>query len=136
LHGFKLVEILDGPGVNGSFLNYFLQGVQEELGGVGLSSLILLKFLGQLSGDGQLLGLDEAIEEHLNGMVDVVCSHVLSQVHFGMGLRHSDHGLNVTHGYGDAADHIGLPPDVRVELGDFILVDLGQSWSDESLGVN
>lgn len=53
--------------------------------------------------DAELLRVDEALQHHPDGHVDVVLQHVVPQVHLGVGLGHADHGLDVANGDGDAA---------------------------------
>lgn len=53
--------------------------------------------------DTELLRVDEALQHHPDGHVDVIFHHIVPQVHAGMSLSHPDHGLNVTHCDGDAA---------------------------------
>lgn len=51
----------------------------------------------------ELLCVDEALQHDPDGHVDVVLQYIVPQVHFGVSLRHADHGLNVTNRDGDAA---------------------------------
>ena len=51
---------------------------------------------------GVLLRVDEGLEDDPDGHVDVVLVHVLAQVHLGVGLRQTDHALDVPHRDGDA----------------------------------
>ena len=58
--------------------------------------------------DAVLLGGDEALQHDPDGHVDVVLVDVVTQVHPCMGLRHSDHGLDVSHRDGDAASCLSV----------------------------
>lgn len=53
--------------------------------------------------DAELLRVNEALQHHPDGHVDVIFHHIVPQVHAGVSLGHPDHGLNVTHCDGDAA---------------------------------
>lgn len=53
--------------------------------------------------DAELLGVDEALQHHPDGHVDIILHHVVAQVHAGVRLGHADHGLDVPHRDGDAA---------------------------------
>lgn len=53
--------------------------------------------------DAELLCVYEALQHDPNGHVDVILQHIVPQVHLGMGLRHTNHGFNVTNCDGDAA---------------------------------
>lgn len=53
--------------------------------------------------DTELLRVDETLQHHPDGHVDIILHHIISQVHTGMSLSHPDHGLNVPHCDGDAA---------------------------------
>lgn len=53
--------------------------------------------------DAELLRVDEALQHHPDGHVDVVLQHVVPQVHLGVSLRHADHRLDVADSDGDAA---------------------------------
>ena len=57
------------------------------------------------------------------------------QMHFGVCLGDPDHGLNVTHGDGDGPGDHGLPPQVGVHLGNFVLVHLVELGVDPLPGV-
>lgn len=46
----------------------------------------------------KLLRVDEALQHHTDGHIDVILQHVVPQVHAGVCLRHADHGLDVSHG--------------------------------------
>lgn len=77
-------------------LNYFvvfcscqnesLQYMQEQLGSISASWLVLLELLQELAADGVLLGLDEGVQEKLNGNVNVIGVDLLSQMELGMGF--------------------------------------------------
>lgn len=56
--------------------------------------------------DAELLRVDEALQHHPDGHVDVVLHHVIPQVHAGVSLGHPDHGLDVPHRDGDAAGRL------------------------------
>lgn len=53
--------------------------------------------------DAELLCVDEALQHHADGHVDIIFYHIVTQVDSRMGLRHADHGLDVPHRDGDAA---------------------------------
>lgn len=53
--------------------------------------------------DTELLRVDEALQHHSDGHVDVILYHIVPQVDARMGLCHADHGLDVSHCNGDAA---------------------------------
>lgn len=57
--------------------------------------------------DTELLGVDEALQHHADGHVDIIFYHVVPQVHACVGLRHADHGLDVPHRDGDTAGRLG-----------------------------
>ena len=80
--------------------------------------------------------MQETLKEHLDGEVDIICSHVTSQVDLGMSLRHSDDRLNVSDGDWDTTNHGALPSDVGVELSDLVLVNLGELGGHKPLGVD
>lgn len=52
--------------------------------------------------DAELLRVNEALQHHPDGHVDVVLQNVVPQVHLGVGLGHADHGLDVADSDGDA----------------------------------
>lgn len=49
--------------------------------------------------DRRLLGADEAADHNRDCKVNIICSHVLAEVHLRARLRHSDHTFEMTHGY-------------------------------------
>jgi len=53
-------------------------------------------------GDRELLGLDEALEHHADGDVDVLVPHDFPQMQPRVRLRHADDGLDVPHRDGQA----------------------------------
>lgn len=53
--------------------------------------------------DAELLRVDEALQHHPDGHIDIVLQDVVPQVHLGVGLGHADHGLDVADRDGDAA---------------------------------
>lgn len=107
------------------------QGPQTRPPGVGPSELSLFKpllvglrpkkkkktvqvpHLPHAPHDAELLRVDEALQHHPDGHVDVVLQHVVPQVHLGVGLGHADHGLDVAHGDGDAAGGLLTAPHTR-----------------------
>jgi len=52
--------------------------------------------------DGELLCGDEGLEHDPHGHVHIFLVHVVSQVHLGVRLCHTDHRLDMTHSDGDA----------------------------------
>jgi len=46
--------------------------------------------------------LDEAVEHNTDGEVDIVLTDVLTEMHLGGGLRHTQDGFDVSHGDGDS----------------------------------
>lgn len=60
-------------------------------------------YLAHASHDTELLCVNETLQHHPDGHVDIILHHIISQVHTGMSLSHPDHGLNVPHCDGDAA---------------------------------
>lgn len=60
-------------------------------------------YLPHAAHDAELLRVDEALQHHANGHVDIILYHIVPQVDACMGLCHADHGLYVPHGNGDAA---------------------------------
>lgn len=53
--------------------------------------------------DTELLRVDEALQHHTDGHVDVILDHIVPQVDACVGLCHADHGLDVPYCDGDAA---------------------------------
>jgi hypothetical protein len=109
--------------VDGALLNQLHQGVQKELVGIGALLLVGLELLLELSRNRDLLRLQEAFQQHIDGAVDIVRSHIVTQVNFSMRLRHSQNTLNVTDCDGNTSDDVGLSTDVRIELRHFLLVN-------------
>lgn len=60
-------------------------------------------YLAHAPHDAELLCVDEALQHHPDGHVDIVLHHVIAQVHAGVRLGHADHGFDVPHRDGDAA---------------------------------
>ena len=110
--------------------------VQQQLCGILSLELVLFKLLGELSGNWQLLWLQEALKQHLDCHVHIGWPDIVSQMQLGKGLRHSDDGLDMPNCNRNTADGAWLTPDVCVELGDFILVDLWKFRFHVSLRVN
>ena len=64
--------------VNGSIFDAVLESVEQQLTRVLRSLLVLFEFLPELSCNGEFLGLQEAIEEHLYGAVNIVGGHIIA----------------------------------------------------------
>lgn len=56
--------------------------------------------------DAELLCVDEALQHHPDGHVDVVLQNVVPQVHLGVCLGHADHRLDVADSDRDAASSL------------------------------
>ena len=52
--------------------------MQEQYIDVRLASLVFLEFCGKRAGNRDFLALEETLEHHLDGKVDVVGAHVVS----------------------------------------------------------
>ena len=61
---------------------------------------------------------------------------MVPEVELGVRLTHSDDALDVSDGDRDSTNDVGLSSDVSVELSDLVLVDLGELWLLEPLGVD
>ena len=77
----------------------------------------ILRELGlDLLADGVLLRLDEGVQQDSDGEVDVVTSDVLSEVHLGGCLRHSQNGLDVSDSDAQATGTVLLLSELVVEV--------------------
>lgn len=101
-----------------------------------VSDSILLKLLGKLSSYRALLTLQEAIKQHLNSIVNIIRPYVVSEMELGPGFTHSNHRLDVSDGNRNTTHKVGFTSDLSVELGDLVLVNFLQLWSNETLGVD
>lgn len=79
--------------------------------------------------DAELLRVDEALQHHPDGHIDIVLHHIVPQVHAGVSLGHADHGLDVTHRDGDAAGRLrGEEKEVKDMEQRLLTQDLLQLW--------
>ena len=82
----RFVEATQCSLVDSLVLGGNLQGVEQKLSRIGLPSLVLLELLGELSRDGNLLGLQETFKKHLDGEINIVSSDMVSEMDLGMSL--------------------------------------------------
>ena len=90
-----MYKSLPVPHVGGSFTGQVPQDEEKQL--------VVVSLVGQVSGkvllhglhDGVLLRVDEGLQHHSHGHVDVILGHELSQVHLGVTLGDPDHALDV-----------------------------------------
>ena len=98
LEALHLLDPLHVLLVDRLLLHHLSQDVQEELIGVGAARLIGLELLLKLARNRYLLRLEETLQKHVNGKVDVIGADIVTQVHLCMRLRHAQDGLDVADG--------------------------------------
>lgn len=64
--------------------------------------------------DGELLSVDEGLEDEAEGGVDVIVGDVLTQVETGVGLSETHHRLDVAHRDGHRARRRRLTPKLSI----------------------
>lgn len=72
--------------------------------------------------DAELLCVNETLQQHSNRHVYVVVLHRLAEMHSGMCLRHSNDALDVPNGDWKTASGERFLSQIRVHLGDLVLV--------------
>lgn len=82
-----------------------------------------------------LLGLDEGLEGDTDGQVNVIGTHMVAQVHLGVGLGHAHDALNVPDGDGDGAGGEGLAAQVGVQAAHLVHVHVGEGGVAAGAGV-
>lgn len=72
LNPLSILDVAKHLFIDGTLLDHLHKGVKEELVGVGPLLLVGLKLLLELSGNRNLLRLQETLQEHIDGTVDVI----------------------------------------------------------------
>ena len=72
LNPLSILHVTKHLFIDGTLLDHLHEGVKKELVRVGPLLLVGLKLLLELSGDRDLLRLQETLEEHIDGTVDVI----------------------------------------------------------------
>ena len=65
--------------------------MEHQLVGVGLLGLVVLELSGELASDGTLLRLEETLQEHADGQINIIGPHIITQMHLSVCLSHSQH---------------------------------------------
>ena len=72
LNSLSILDVAKHLFIDSTLLDHLHEGVKEELVGVGALLLVGLKLLLELSGNRDLLRLQETLQEHIDGTVDVI----------------------------------------------------------------
>ena len=72
LNPLSILDVAKHLFIDGTLLDHLHEGVKEELVGVGPLLLVGLKLLLELSGNRDLLRLQETLQEHIDGTVNVI----------------------------------------------------------------